>query len=188
MDVLLLGNILSTLGALLLLFGYFKISVKGDEQKGLFYSGIGSIVMCLAFYILKSPAFLFLNIIWTFISFYGLFKRKKEGDEPYKRNFVFITLVYVFLVAPGALFVILKDPDIVSWFSILIILIAYFLFSSKKILKYDYMVFYIFSCVLSIYHLIDIQNYASLCHTALSITLSVYGILKSVIRKSEFAN
>lgn len=91
----------------MLFIGYFAITIKNDEKSGVILSGVGSFIMCFAFGILGSTAFLTLNIIWTLISLHGYLNRntaekEKREIKPIKHANLSI---YLFLAIPGAIFV-----------------------------------------------------------------------------------
>lgn len=80
-DIVFIGNIISTIGAILLFLGYFEITISNKEKSGIILSGLGSFVMCFAFYLLDSMAFLTLNVIWTMISIHGYLNRNTKEKE-----------------------------------------------------------------------------------------------------------
>ena len=178
--MILVGNVISAIGAFLLFAGYFEITVRNKEKSGVILSGLGSFVMCFAFYILDSMAFLTLNIIWTMISIHGYLNRNtedKENKEVHKYDFL-NPLIVLCLVFPGAYFVYANLPDVVSWISIGVMLISYFAFAWKKMSRIDYIKFSIAANALCLFHMVDIQNYSSVIQTIVSVAISFYAILK----------
>lgn len=191
-DTVFIGNVISTIGAILLFLGYFEITIRNKEKSGIILSGLGSFVMCFAFYLLDSMAFLTLNVIWTMISIHGYLNRntKEKENKKVKSNKWLNLSIYALLALPGAVFIILNEPDIVSWLSIGIMLVSYFTFAWKKMERLDYITFSIVANVLCVFHMIDIQNYASIIQTIINVGISIYAIVKAKKDKTnpEIAN
>lgn len=57
-------------------------------------------------------------------------------------------------------------------------LISYFTFAWKKMERLNYITFSIVANVLCVFHMIDIQNYASIIQTIINVGISIYAIVK----------
>ncbi len=177
-DVVLLANIMSGVGSFVLFAGYAVLTILSKHKLGFFLSGIGSFILIISFYILDSYAFVLLNVVWVLISINGYYCCMKDSDVDVDRKPEIIVFTFLILVLPGVIMLALGYHTIVSWFSISIMLMSYFSFASQKIFKIDYIIFTLIANLLCLIHLVEIQNYASLIQTLISIIISFNMIMK----------
>lgn len=176
------ANLLSAIGAMLLLIGYYQITVRNKEPAGMMYSGIGSFVMCIAFYLFESNAFIALNIAWMGISIYGLMSRNKNkgGAKPVPGELakglghgtlVMITMSCLFFYSTG-------NMEVISWLSIGLMLMSFFFFSLMSISRKAYVVYSLIASLLALPYVLHIVNYSSAAQLSIDIVISAYSLIK----------
>jgi len=178
---IIVANIFSAIGAVLLFVGYYEVSVKKREREGLVKSGIGSLIMSVAFYLFDSPAFILLNVIWTGISAYGYWMRKQgplEASDSSFNHFTVTISLFASFVVPGAFAVALGDSELASWFSIIIMLSSYLVFAMRLLTRQMYVAFSAAANLISLTHLFDISNYSSIAQTIISLGISCYVLVR----------
>ncbi|MGD1523971.1 hypothetical protein [Vibrio harveyi] len=186
---MILGNILSAIGAVFLLLGYFYISAKGDEKRGFLFSGIGSTFMGFAFFLFESPAFLVLNIIWTGISIHGYMNRNKKQAKskvPRLPQGPFILNLGGLVVIELAC-LIMGNFELLSWLSITLFLSSYALLAFSIINRGHYIFFSLAGNAILIPYLVHLGNYSSVVQTIISIGLSMYALRKIIESKSNLS-
>lgn len=180
--MILIANSLSAIGAIILLLGYYEITVRGKEQAGMIYSGVGSIIMSVAFYLFESNAFIALNLIWLCISGYGLFKRRKgltssrKEAGPVARRFAHCLLPSLAIACLG--FYALKNMEAVSWLSIGVMLMAFMFFSQTSINRKHYVIYSLIASLLAIPYVLYIANYSSAVQLSIDMVISLYSLAK----------
>lgn len=180
--MILLANSLSAIGAIILLLGYYEITVRGREQVGMIYSGLGSLIMCVAFYLFQSNAFIALNLIWMCISAYGLFKRRKgpvfsrKEAGPVARRIAHCVLLSLAFSCLG--FYATSNMEAVSWLSIGVMLMAFMFFSQTSISRKHYVVYSLIASLLAIPYVLYIANYSSAAQLSIDIIISLYSLAK----------
>ncbi|MBE8233331.1 MAG: hypothetical protein HAW67_06300 [Endozoicomonadaceae bacterium] len=183
-----LGNFISAMGAFCLFLGNYQIGIKNNEKKGITFSGIGSFILCLGFYILNSSAFLLLNVIWTIISIYGYKNRsikiaKHNQQVRGSQEGVLNVVLCIAFGSTGVYFTFIQLSTVVAWISISLMLVSYFLFALNKIKRFEYILFSVLANILCLTHLTDIQNYSSLVQTVINLLISSIAIYKNKIGK-----
>ncbi|MEZ9709710.1 hypothetical protein AB4254_13615 [Vibrio breoganii] len=170
--MLIYENTLSGLGALLLLYGYWKVSIHDNHRAGLLWSCVGSCVMVVAFSLFGSLPFVALNVVWASISLYGYFVRTLHFPVAglTKSAGVFI----IFSIALTAVALVLKGhAELSGWAAILMMLFGYYLFASNVFHRSGYVINATLAAWIAVPHYWELGNVSSiaqvLCTTAIAV-------------------
>lgn len=179
MTTLLLANLLSGVGVVLLLLGHYFVSGE-RHRNGYRAAAAGGLLVMLGSILLESWSVVFLNLVWIGLSLEGLRLLGRENVSPRlsERLALYLNKLLGLTFAAGMVLMVLGYADLSAWTCTVIYLLGYGLLTSKRLSSAEYMLWTFLGFFLLIDHLIEHQSYSVLFNESLGALISLQALLK----------
>jgi len=178
-NIIFLANSINVVGVVLLLMSYYFIS-NANEKKGFLSSIYAGIIISIGSYLLDSYPVLFLNLVWSVISYYGYvtFDDKKNLNRKYIDKKIFI-LLFIISIIILSIFFFNRSADMLAYYISFLYIFIYCLLASNFVKKESYLLWTVIGFFFLMPHLLEKMQYIIFINEICILIISFVGLYKS---------
>ena len=185
MDIIIIANIINFIGILLCNIAYTMLCKSNGKNHNIVYM-ISSLIIVVGSTMLNSYPIVFLNVIWFFLCLFAYYeinylKIKANLQKNYLYSLLGMGFVSSILSFYSHLFI-----DISAYFTSLIYIYSYILFTNNVISKKKYLIVSMIAILIVIPHLVLKNQYSVLSNEIYCFFISIYGLIKIKKEKLNF--